>query len=71
MDIMIMISSPISLLKFQARSMSEIIVLNKRTRNISAKIHDTHESGAKVKVSAVDWERPKTKNPNQWNIPIA
>ena len=71
MDIMIMISSPISLLKFQARSMSEIIVFNKRTRNISAKIHDTHENGAKVKVSAVDWERPKTKNPNQWNIPIA
>ena len=71
MDIMIMISSQISLLKFQARSMSEIIVFNKRTRNISAKIHDTHENGAKVKVSAVDWERPKTKNPNQWNIPIA
>ena len=51
--------------------MSEIIVRNKRTRNVSAKIHDTHENGAKVKVSAVDWERPKTKNPNQWNIPIA
>ena len=51
--------------------MSEIIVRNKKTRNISANIHDTPENGAKVKVSAVDWERPKTKNPNQWNMPIA